>query len=100
MPMNFAVVDDEIYIRTSAAGSLSTLADGQDDVAFGVDHFDAVTGHGWNVTVRGEARRVDEPDVVTMAEASGLGTPWAGGDRRQVVKIVIREIDGRRVSRA
>ncbi len=69
--MNFAVVDDEIYIRTSAAGSLSTLADGQDDVAFGVDHFDAVTGHGWNVTVRGEARRVDEPDVVTMAEASG-----------------------------
>ena len=99
MPVNFAVMNREIYFRTSSTGPLSALADGRDNVAFGVDHFDSVTGQGWNVTVRGETTRVDEPEAVEFAQASGLGTPWAGGDRRLVVKIVIREIDGRRVSR-
>ena len=99
LPVNFAVIDREIYFRTSSTGPLSVLADGQDNVAFGVDHFDSDSGQGWNVTVRGETKRVYEPGAVTFANASGLGTPWAGGDRRQVVKIVIREIDGRRVSR-
>lgn len=99
MPVNFAVVDREIYFRTSSTGPLSALADGRDNVAFGVDHFDSHSGQGWNVTVRGEAEGVDEPDSLEIVGASGLGTPWAGGDRRLVVKIVIREIDGRRVSR-
>ena len=99
MPVNFAVVDREIYFRTTSTGPLAALADGKDNVAFGVDHFDSASGHGWNVTVRGETKRVDEPETVNFADASGLGTPWAGGDRRQVVKIVIREIDGRRVAR-
>ena len=99
MPVNFAVMNREIYFRTSSTGPLSALADGRDNVAFGVDHFDSVTGQGWNVTVRGETTRVDEPEAVEFAQPSGLGTPWAGGDRRLVVKIVIREIDGRRVSR-
>lgn len=100
MPVNFAVIDQEIYVRTRPTGAFAVLADGRDNVAFGVHHVDSVTGQGWNVTVRGETQRVDEPEAVAFARASGLKTPWAGGDRHEVVKIVIREIDGRRVSKA
>ncbi len=99
MPVNFVVVDREIYFRTSPDGPLAGLAEGGTAVAFGVDHFDAASGQGWNVTVRGHTERVVEPEAIERAEAVGLGTPWAGGDRRQVVKIAIAEADGRRVSR-
>ena len=100
MPVNFVVIDREIYFRTSPSGFLSALADGGNNVAFGVHQVDSVSGQGWNVTVRGETTRVDDPASVEIIDASGLGMPWAGGDRRLIVKIVIREIDGRRVSRA
>ena len=100
MPVNFVVIDREIYFRTSPSGPLSALADGGNNVAFGVHQVDGVSGQGWNVTVRGETARVDDPVSVEIIDASGLGMPWAGGDRRLIVKIVIREIDGRRVSRA
>ena len=100
LPVNFAVIDREIYFRTSSSGPLSALADGGNNVAFGVHQVDSVSGQGWNVTVRGETTRVDDPASVEIIDASGLGMPWAGGDRRLIVKIVIREIEGRRVSRA
>jgi hypothetical protein len=100
MPVNFVVIDREIYFRTSSSGPLSALADGRDNVAFGVHGVDSGSGRGWNVTVRGESEHVDETESIEFANASGLGAPWAGADRRLVVKIVIREIDGRRVSRA
>ena len=100
MPVNFVLIDREIYFRTSSTGPLSALADGRDDVAFGVVHVDSASGRGWNVTARGETSRAGEAESVEFAPAAGLGTPWAGGDRQLVVKIVIREIVGRRVSRA
>ena len=99
MPVNFTVVDEAVYFRTNPTGPLSRLVDGMDNVAFGVDGFDTSTGQGWNVTARGEAKRVIESDVVRAAVASGLRQPWTGGDRDQVVRIAIREINGRRVSR-
>lgn len=99
MPVNFTVVDEAIYFRTSPDGPLSLLADGLKNVAFGVDGVDRSSGRGWNVTARGEAVRVTDPEVLQDVEASGLRQPWAGGDRREVVQVVVREIEGRRVSR-
>ncbi|MEO6471772.1 MAG: pyridoxamine 5'-phosphate oxidase family protein [Aeromicrobium sp.] len=99
MPVNFTVVDDAIYFRTSASGALSLLADGLGNVAFGVDGVDASAGRGWNVTARGEAEGVLDPAILRVVDASGMQKPWAGDDRGQVVKIVIHEIDGRRVTR-
>lgn len=100
MPVNFKVVDDSICLRTSPTGPLSPLADGLDNVAFGVDGVDSSTGRGWNVTARGQAMRVTDPDALRMIDASGLRQPWAGGDRGEVVRINIHEIDGRRVTKA
>ena len=99
MPVNYTVIEDSIYYRTTPTGPLSLLAAGLDNVAFGVDGVESSSGRGWNVTARGEAARVTDPEVVREVDASGLGTPWAGGDRAEIVKIVIHEIDGRRVAR-
>lgn len=99
MPVNFGVVDDAIFFRISTSGPLSVLADGMDNVAFGVDGIDPSSGRGWSVTARGESVRVTDPTVVTAVEAAGLHQPWAGGDRDEVVRIVIRQVDGRRVAR-
>lgn len=99
LPVNFAVVEDSIYFRTSRAGPLSRLAEGLDNVAFGVDGVEVSSGRGWNVTARGETVGVSDHAELADVEASGLSQPWAGGDRGQVVKIVIHEIDGRRVTR-
>jgi nitroimidazol reductase NimA-like FMN-containing flavoprotein (pyridoxamine 5'-phosphate oxidase superfamily) len=98
LPVNYVIIDREIYFRTGERGPLSILADGRDNVAFEVDHLDVHSGQGWNVTVRGETMRVTQPEVLVAIEAAGLKPPWAGGERRLVVKIAIREIDGRRVS--
>lgn len=99
MPVNFTVVDQAIHFRTSPTGPLALLATGLDNVAFGVDGIDTSSGRGWNVTVRGEAIGVTDAEILRTVDAAGLRQPWAGGDRSQVVAIVIREIDGRRVTR-
>ena len=100
MPVNYVVIDREIYFRTGRSGPLSILAAGLDNVAFEVDFVDARSSQGWNVTARGETMRVMQPEVLKAVEAAGLKPPWAGGGRHIVVKIAIRDIDGRRVSTA
>lgn len=99
MPVNFTVVDEAVYFRTSPTGPLSLLADGLDNVGFGVDGVDSASGRGWSVTARGRAMRVTDPGLVQAVDAAGLRQPWAGGDRSEVVSIVVGEIDGRRVAR-
>lgn len=99
MPVNFTVMDDSIYFRTSRNGPLSVLADGLGNIAFGVDGVDGSSGRGWNVTARGESMRVTDAEELRAIDATGLRQPWAGGDRAEVVKIAIHEIDGRRVKR-
>lgn len=96
LPVNFTVVDERIYFRTTHDGILGHLAAGHDDIAFGVDHHD-VFRDGWNVTVRGSvAAETDEEIVETVLSHTRLH-PWAGGDRPLVMAITPRAIDGRRV---
>ncbi|WP_187271951.1 pyridoxamine 5'-phosphate oxidase family protein [Aeromicrobium terrae] len=99
LPVNFVAVDREIYFRTSPRGPLAALTETPTHVAFGVDHVDSAFGQGWNVTVRGETEGVTDPETIERAQAAGLAVPWAGGDRTLVIRIVVAEIDGRRVSR-
>lgn len=99
IPVNFVVIDDSTYFRTNRDGPLARLADGLDNVAFGVEGVDTSTGQGWNVTARGKSMRVTDPADLQAVDAAGLRSPWAGGDRAEVVRIAIHEIDGRRVKR-
>ena len=97
VPVNFALIDGSIYFRTLPDGFLSSLARGHDDVAFGVDHHD-VFRDGWNVTVRGAARQVEDRATINKVLSNHRLKPWAGGVRPLVIKITPASIAGRRVS--
>ncbi|VXC11757.1 pyridoxamine 5'-phosphate oxidase family protein [Aeromicrobium sp. 9AM] len=97
VPVNFAVMNGAIYFRTLPGGFLAQLARGHDDVAFGVDHQD-VFRHGWNVTVRGSAREVEDRATINQVLSNHRLEPWAGGVRPLVIKVSPTSIAGRKVS--
>jgi nitroimidazol reductase NimA-like FMN-containing flavoprotein (pyridoxamine 5'-phosphate oxidase superfamily) len=97
VPVNFALMDRAVYLRTLPGGFLSILARGHDDVAFEIDHHD-VFRVGWNVTVRGTAGEVEDRATINRVLANHRLSPWAGGIRPLVIKLTPRSIAGRRVS--
>jgi nitroimidazol reductase NimA-like FMN-containing flavoprotein (pyridoxamine 5'-phosphate oxidase superfamily) len=97
VPVNFALIDGVIYFRTLPDGFLSGLARGDEDVAFGVDHHD-VFRDGWNVTVRGSAREVEDRATINKVLSNHRLKPWAGGVRPLVIRVTPKFIAGRRVS--
>lgn len=97
VPVNFAVIDDSIYFRTLPDGFLSRLRTGSHPVAFGVDHHDDMFQRGWNVTVKGSIRQVEDRATINKVLSHDRLRPWAGGVRPMVMRIDIGSIDGRRV---
>lgn len=97
IPMNFIVLDGLIYFRTAYDGILAGLARDHDDVAFGVDHHDDVARHGWNVTVRGSARKVEDRATINKVLGTPKLQPWAGGLRSTVIEVRPTSIAGRTV---
>lgn len=98
VPVNFALIDGVIYFRTLPDGFLSQLRSGSHRVAFGVDHHDDLYRNGWNVTVKGVIRQVEDRATINLVLGHARLRPWAGGVRPMVMRVSIDEIDGRRVS--
>lgn len=96
IPLNFAVIDSEVYFRTSTNSVLDVLAQGADDVAFGVDYYSEYRD-GWNVTVKGATARVSDPALYEQVMSWSRLRPWAGGERGEVIHLTARSIGGRRV---
>jgi nitroimidazol reductase NimA-like FMN-containing flavoprotein (pyridoxamine 5'-phosphate oxidase superfamily) len=94
LPVNYAVVDDDIVFLTGDGLKLRAALENT-VVAFEVDHLDEALDYGWSVLVVGVAKEVAE------AERAGLGPirvrPWAGGDRTHLVRIHPEMISGRRI---
>ena len=92
LPVNYAVGDGEIWVRTSPYSLLARECDGV-AVAFEVDEVDEVTRSGWSVLVRGRARLVHDdshrarpwPDV----------EPWPEGRKTQHLVVAPRSVSGR-----
>jgi nitroimidazol reductase NimA-like FMN-containing flavoprotein (pyridoxamine 5'-phosphate oxidase superfamily) len=99
LPVNFVLDDGEIFFRTMAGSVIAGLADGHDDVAFGVDYHDDVYQKGWSVTVKGSTVRVDDPKIIEEVAAGARPHPWAPGERDVLVVLRPRTIAGRRVRR-
>ena len=97
IPLNFAVIDSAIYFRTAIDSILDGLADGKDDVAFGVDHHSETSRDGWNVTVKGATSRVSDPALHEQVMSWSRLHPWAGGQRGVVIHLRVTSIEGRRV---
>jgi nitroimidazol reductase NimA-like FMN-containing flavoprotein (pyridoxamine 5'-phosphate oxidase superfamily) len=95
LPVNFAVLDDTIVIRTAEATSIDGHADEQ--VALEVDHIDEALCQGWSVLVRGQAHRVAHPAELRRLQEEAAVWPWAGGEREVYVRILPSQITGRRI---
>lgn len=98
-PMNFALVDGLIVLRTAAG---TTVARKVDDmiVAFEADELDPAASSGWSVTVTGRAVLVvADPATITRYQAMPL-VPWAPGVRDQFVTITTELVEGLRVRRS
>jgi nitroimidazol reductase NimA-like FMN-containing flavoprotein (pyridoxamine 5'-phosphate oxidase superfamily) len=95
-PVNHAVVDRHIVIRTGERTQLAYAARAFRRVSYQVDRLDEDQRSGWTVLVTGAAR------VATPAETAGLHVdelldPWAAGDRPTVVVIRPERVTGRRI---
>jgi len=95
VPVNFAVLADTLVVRTAEGTVIDGHADEQ--VALEVDHIDEALCQGWSVLVRGSAHRVAQPAELRRLQEEAAVWPWAGGEREVYVRIIPREITGRRI---
>ena len=94
-PVNFALVNELVLVRTAADTTVARKIDGA-IVAFEADELDAATYSGWSVTVTGRAALVTDPAAVARYRAVPL-VPWAPGIRDQLVTIKTGLVEGQRV---
>ena len=95
VPVNFAVLDDTIVVRTAEGTIIDGHADEQ--VALEVDHIDEALCQGWSVLVRGPAHRVTHPAELRRLREDAVVWPWAGGEREVYVRILPSQVAGRRI---
>ena len=94
VPLNYAVVDEAIYVATSPYSALGTYG-ARSLVAFEVDHFDHETHTGWSVAVRGRAEALTDPAEVQRLKQVWAPRPWADGSRNLHLRIPWTELSGR-----
>jgi len=94
LPLNYAVRDHALVMRTRQGSLLDTTAGrsaGGLPASFEVDHIDDAEREGWSVLLRGSvvlAGAADEPGEVE---------PWAGGVRVRRVRLTPQAVTGRRI---
>jgi nitroimidazol reductase NimA-like FMN-containing flavoprotein (pyridoxamine 5'-phosphate oxidase superfamily) len=97
-PVNFALVDGLIVLRTAADTTVARKVN-ETIVAFEADQLDPATSSGWSVTVTGRAALVTDPAAIARYQAVPL-VPWAPGVRDQFVTITTELVEGLRVRRS
>lgn len=95
VPVNYAMHDGAVLFRTSPYSELGSHGPGS-EAAFEIDHVDYDRHQGWSVVALGRL------ETVSPAELEDLRTvweprPWAGGVRNLYLKLVWREVSGRRL---
>jgi nitroimidazol reductase NimA-like FMN-containing flavoprotein (pyridoxamine 5'-phosphate oxidase superfamily) len=95
LPVNFALFDGDVLIRTGPGSKLRAAATNA-VVAFEVDEVDPIYHTGWSVLVQGVASEIT--DEATLARASLVPlVPWAGQDGRYL-RIASQVVSGRRLT--
>lgn len=95
IPVNYALSDGAMVIRTAAYGTLAQHAT-RGRVAFEVDELDEFLSSGWSVLALGTAESVSSDDLGEIGRVDGP-EPWAPGTRNLFVRITPTEITGRRI---
>jgi hypothetical protein len=95
IPVNYRLLDGDIVFRTASDTSLAAAV-GQDPVSFEVDQIDQAMSQGWSVLVTGRLERIEDPaEFRRLIERSAK--PWAGEDRKVMLRVVVSDISGRRI---
>ncbi len=98
VPVNYAVVDDTIVIRTSSYSVLGTY--GRNTMlAFEVDHVDHERHVGWSVVVRGRGWAELDAAEVSRIRGTWPPRPWAVGSRNLYLRIRCESLTGRALGR-
>ena len=95
VPVNYALHDEAIEMRTTAYSELAVYAPGH-EIAFEIDQLDAERRRGWSVVAHGVCERIEEPQAPGWHPPAGP-EPWAGGVRQLWLRLPWRELTGRRV---
>ena len=97
-PVNYRLDGDVVVFRTHLGSTL--LAVDHASVGFQVEHIDEGTHSGWSVLVLGAAQDVtDRTDDPAAEKRRHLGVaPWAPGDKPRIVRIVLAQVTGRRLT--
>jgi hypothetical protein len=95
-PVNYALADDAIIFLTRPGGDLDGSTEGT-IVAFEIDSADFTYHEGWSVLVVGRSAHVSDPSALKRARGLSL-MPWAGEDRTVMVRIVLDQVTGQRIS--
>jgi len=95
LPVNYAMAGRTVIFRTAPDTLLAGYLDGP--AGFEVDRLDEALSQGWSVLVTGRAVRVTSEVEVRHLEHHADVRPWAGGARDIYVRIIPRQITGRRI---
>jgi len=95
-PVNYLVDASTLLFRSAPGTKLDELRSAP-EAAFEVEGEDEV-GH-WSVVIRGTAQIIGD-DVAVIGSAALQLQPWAGGAKRNFVRITPSAVSGRRLDRA
>jgi len=98
LPVNYALFEGTIYLRTSPRSPVGKLAQ-PTDVALEVDEVDHERRTGWSVVVHGRSGSVAPQEDPSQRWALESLMPWAAGLRILLVRVVPYEISGRLLRR-
>ena len=97
LPVNHVVDGQTVAFRT-AAGSKLSAADGQTQVVFEADDYDAGRRAGWSVVINGHAEVIYEEAEIEALNRRGLDS-WAdGADRPFWIRIRPESVSGRLIA--
>jgi len=96
VPVNFAVVEDAIVIRTAADSQLARNGVGT-QVALEIDHVDYATHRGWSVVATGTCAVIDDDAEIGAVCDTWDPRPWADGERVEFLRIRWDQLTGRRI---
>jgi len=94
VPVNYAVFEDTIVIRTSAYSVVGTYGRNA-MLAFEIDHMDYERHVGWSVVARGRGWVEVEPEQISRIRQSWQPRPWASGNRNLYLRIRWESLTGR-----
>lgn len=97
LPVNYAMLGDDIVFATGTGSKSLTIAD-ETVVAFEVDAVDPADRTGWSVLAVGKARPFDERDAdLTAAKQLDLD-PWLGRETVRLIRMPTELLSGRRIT--